>query len=118
MSRGDRLVLVLALLLLPALYALTWGGAPGERASVMVGGREVQTVDLHRDQEVSVEGALGPSTLRVEDGRIRFTASPCHGKQCVHSGWLDRSGEFAACLPNRVSIAVRGGEPRYDSVNF
>jgi hypothetical protein len=54
----------------------------------------------------------------VHDGRIRFVASPCTGKQCIHSGWLDNDGEFAACLPNLISITITGRNPRFDSINF
>ena len=64
------------------------------------------------------ESMLGDSILEVEAGRIRFHASPCRGQQCIHSGWLSRAGDFAACLPNRVSVALVSAGTRYDAISY
>jgi hypothetical protein len=61
---------------------------------------------------------MGPSRLLVQDGRVRFTASPCRGKQCIHSGWLAHEGDFAACLPNGVAVEVLGPERGLDAINY
>lgn len=118
-TRADGVILLLALALVPYLYIHYWGnGAHGEQARIMVGGKEFARVPLYKAQRLEVPGALGVSVLEIKDGKIRFIASPCRGKQCVHSGWLGLSGEFAACLPNRISVQVVGREPRFDAINF
>jgi hypothetical protein len=119
MKRGDWLVLIAALALVPSLYAAYWGdGTAGDTAVITVDGREWGRVDLHAPRELLVEGRNGPSRLLVADGRIRFVDSPCSGKLCIHQGWISAGGEFAACLPNRVSVQVLAAEPRYDSIAF
>ncbi len=119
MTRADFIVTLGAVALLPFLYVASWGnGARGEQARILVGGKEYARVPLYQAQRLEIPGALGVSVLEIKDGKIRFIASPCRGKQCVHSGWLALSGEFAACLPNRISVHVAGREPRYDAVNF
>ncbi|MEW6353387.1 MAG: NusG domain II-containing protein [Pseudomonadota bacterium] len=119
MTRADLLAIVLAVALLPYLYFTYWGdGARGEQARILVGGKPFAVISLAHDQRLSVPGTLGESTLEIHDGKIRFADSPCRGKQCVHSGWLELSGEFTACLPNRISVQVLGREPRFDSINF
>lgn len=118
MTRADYLAILFAALLLPYLYATHWSsGEVGSTVSVM-NGDETTQLSLAHNQTVQIKGALGTSTLNITDGKIRFTTSPCLGKQCIHSGWLEHAGEFAACLPNRVSVAVLGNEPRFDSINF
>lgn len=118
-TRADAVILVCAVALLPYLYLRYWGEAGhGEQARILVGGKESAVVSLYKNQRIKIPGTLGVSLLEIKDGRVRFVDSPCHGKQCVHSGWLDLSGEFAACLPNRISVQVIGREPRFDAINF
>lgn len=118
MTRADYLAVLFAALLLPYLYVSHWSGSEtGVRVSVM-NGNETTHLSLAHDQAIEINGALGSSKLKIEDGKIRFIDSPCSGKQCIHSGWLEQVGDFAACLPNRISVAVLGDEPRFDSINF
>lgn len=118
MTRADYLALLFAALLLPYLYANYWGSSgTGDRATVTTRDNSRQ-VSLAHDQTLEIAGPLGASRLKIEDGKIRFVASPCRGKQCIHTGWLAQAGDFAACLPNRISVAVLGDEPRFDSINF
>ncbi|NIR59826.1 MAG: NusG domain II-containing protein [Gammaproteobacteria bacterium] len=119
MTRGDFLVTGAAAALVAGLYLALWdGGAPGARARVTVSGEAPRTVALDRDRRLTLDGPLGPTTLEVRDGRIRFTASPCRKKVCVRAGWLARAGEFAACLPNGVSVQVLGAARRFDAINY
>jgi len=119
MTRADIFVIGFTLALLPFLYSTYWNReGPAETAHIMdQSGREF-TVPLSTNQQLSIEGPLGVSLVEIKDGQIRFLDSPCRGKQCVHAGWLKESGEFAACLPNRVSITVSGKDALYDSINF
>jgi len=45
--------------------------------------------------------------IKIEDNRARIVASPCRDKLCVHAGWLEKPGEVAACLPQRVVVEIR-----------
>lgn len=119
MTRWDAVVLLLALALLPFLYAQLWGpGQPGDTLRVVSGERPSVTHSLHRDQRLDIQGRLGNSTLHVHAGRVRFVSSPCSHKYCVNAGWLSQGGEIMACLPNGVLIEVRGGSRKYDAINF
>jgi hypothetical protein len=134
MTAADRWVVGAALALVASLYVWSWGGplgsnagrsnaprgsdAAGVVAEVVVTDHPVETIDLVRDGEVEVQGRMGPSRLLVQDGRVRFTASPCRGKQCIHSGWLAHEGDFAACLPNGVAVEVLGPERGLDAINY
>jgi hypothetical protein len=128
MTAADRWVVGAALALVASLYVWNWDGplgldagrsdAAGVVAEVVVAGHPVETIDLGRDGEVEVQGRMGPSRLLVQDGRVRFTASPCRGKQCIRSGWLAHEGDFAACLPNGVAVEVLGPERGLDAINY
>ncbi|MGB1560954.1 MAG: NusG domain II-containing protein [Sinimarinibacterium flocculans] len=111
MSRGDVLAIVLAAACVGLLYAHLWQPAvTATHVELRVGGKPSGRYALADSRDVAVEGRLGTSVLRIEDGRVRFLRSPCRNQVCVHSGWLHRGGDAAACLPNRVSVGLVGGD--------
>lgn len=116
---GDMVILLLAAGLVGASYALFWGPrTTGETAVISVGHHPVAEVSLLKDETFPVKGLIGDSILQVEDGRIRFIDSPCPGRYCIHMGWIDRTGEVAACLPNGVVVEIRGGHREFDAINL
>lgn len=118
MTRADRLLLLAILCALPWLYWTIWS-SPQQGQWVRIWSPDkTMTLPLHENNTVQMGGPLGDSVIRIQDGQVRFTHSPCSGKACVRSGWLHQSGEVSACLPNQVSIQVLGANPRYDAVNF
>jgi hypothetical protein len=61
---------------------------------------------LDRDTAVDVAGPLGSTRIVIDSGRVCIADSPCPGKICVHSGRISNSGEWIACLPNRVLVYI------------
>lgn len=117
MSRGDLLAIVLAAAALGALYAHFWQPAvAATHVEVRVAGAPAGRYALSEAREIPVRGRLGVSLLKIEDSRVRFVDSPCRNRVCVHSGWLHRGGDAAACLPNRVSLSLSGGGDALDGV--
>ncbi len=116
---ADRILLLLALLLVGLLYRqLWWDSAPGQQAGIWVGGELTTIVPLDRPHTLRVQGHLGESVLEVGTRGIHFLSSPCQGKVCIRHGWLEQSGGLLACLPNRVSVQILGRERRFDAINF
>jgi hypothetical protein len=116
---ADLLVLAFGAALVGASYGLFWGPrSAGDTAVVFVGQTIHRELPLQEERTVTVDGVLGESVIRVSDGRIRFTDSPCPARYCVHTGWIERTGEVAACLPNGVVIEIRGGAREFDAINL
>lgn len=123
---ADGIVLAGSILLLGYLYLHYWGGEDGRAARfahIAGGAHGPVELDLARGsaRQVEIAGRLGPTLIQVETGRVRFLASPCAGKQCVRAGWLELNGDFAACLPNGISIQIMdhsGQANRFDSLVF
>ncbi len=116
---ADLLVLALGAALVGASYAFFWGPrTAGDTALIFVGQTVYRELPLQEERTVTVDGVLGKSVIRVSDGRIRFTDSPCPARYCVHTGWIERTGEVAACLPNGVVIEIRGGVREFDAINL
>jgi len=116
---ADALVVAVAAMLVGAAWASLWGGGgPAEYAQVSAPGASDRRLDLALETTLEVRGRLGPSRLEVRDGRVRFVDSPCVGRLCVHSGWLSRSGQVAACLPNGIVVEVTGGDREFDAISY
>ena len=119
MTWADRLVMVLAGAAVLTSWWMLWSpGDEAEWAEVRVQGQTVARLALDQPGHYHFEGSLGRNEIEVADGGVRFIAAPCTGRQCIHAGWLRHGGDFAACLPNRVSLAMISSGTHYDAINF
>ncbi|MDR3280063.1 MAG: NusG domain II-containing protein [Synergistaceae bacterium] len=90
------------------IYFYTARGAEGlvaGCAEISVDGRVVARMALDRDASYS-PGGLPSVRVAVRGGAVGFVGSDCPDKICVHTGFLARPGQSAACLPNRVVVRV------------
>lgn len=118
-TRADWLLLVVASFGIGLLHAALWQPAVAARSiEVRVAGEVRGHYPLDTARTLHIGGSQGASVLRIEDGRVRFVASPCRNQVCVHSGWLAHAGDATACLPNRVSVSLEGGPDALDAVSF
>lgn len=125
MKKGDKAVLLAlaGLLLLSALPRLFAVKEEPRWAVVYVDGIERKRLSLdgplHREEILAGEGHRCVVTLG--EGRIRFSESDCPDRLCVAQGWLDRPGQAALCLPNRIEIRLEGsgkGGNTIDALSF
>ncbi len=66
---------------------------------------------LDQDRTLEAHGPLGITTIEVVQGKVWVEDSPCVNKVCVAAGVIRHSGQFVACLPNRVFVRITGGAP-------
>lgn len=115
----DAVTVVLAAVFVAWLYGVFWVGS-GEAAAAVIAapGQQSRIVPLQGSGELVIHGAIGASTIAWDERGIRFLRSPCTAQHCVHTGWLDRAGQVAACLPNGITIELRNETERYDGIAF
>lgn len=77
---------------------------------------ELPLSTLTQPVALDVPGAEYPITVEAEPGRVRVLHSDCPSQDCVHTGWVSRSGGQIICLPNRLVITVTGGTADADAV--
>ncbi|MGJ8669696.1 MAG: NusG domain II-containing protein, partial [Oceanococcus sp.] len=103
MTVADKVLVVLILVAIGALFRYQWT-PPRQAHSVTITAPHMQqSFSLQHDQHLHISGAKGDSELEISDGAVRFLSSPCRHKICVRSGWHQRAGAVAACVPNRIS---------------
>ncbi len=66
---------------------------------------------LSEDREIAARGPLGITTVCIQHGGVRVEDSPCTNKVCIAMGTIRSTGQFVACLPNRVFVRITGGTP-------
>lgn len=119
MRAGDLTIIALCAALVGTTYWFAWQPAGAARVAVVnVPGEPARRVSLDARRELAVSGHRGKSRIALRPGGARFLASPCRGKQCVHAGWLEGDGAFAACLPNGVSLTLVGDGEGYDGFGY
>lgn len=115
---GDVAVLLAGAAAVFASALVGWGGGQGETVVVRAGGQIVRTASLAQAQTFSVAGPLGTTAIEIEPGRARVAADPSPRQLCVRQGWLTLAGEAALCLPNQVSVEIRGRTVAYDTLGY
>jgi hypothetical protein len=119
-TRADGVVIALAAALVGGLFAKFWQPpVAAAEAEVHNGAQVVGHYPLTETRRIEVAGRQGISVIEIRDGGARFVSSPCRNKVCVHAGWQSHSGDFAACVPNGVSVSLLGGAAgKFDSVSY
>lgn len=73
---------------------------------------------LNTDTLVSVPVRDGITVVEVGGGRARIRSSPCSTGTCVRTGWISRRGQAAVCMPEGVSVEIRGDGVEPDAVSY
>lgn len=117
MTKGDVTVIVVALCLVVLVWAgiyLFSGNADQMRAVVRVEGEEVLSVPVDgaeiKAKTVSVKG--GQAIIEYGQGKVRVSQESdgiCPDDICWRTGWISRTGQTIACVPNRMTVTLVGG---------
>lgn len=110
---GKRELFLAGAVLLAALLIFILNQAvhsrPAAFLEISVDGTVIQTLDLHKDQEYTVEnGAGGVNRFMIRGGRAWVTEASCPNKICMDQGQVSQDGEMIVCLPNRMTARVMG----------
>lgn len=79
-------------------------------------GKRVAEVDFSALSENEVKTFdINGVTIKVDREGAYFAESECRGQVCVKSGRINKAGQTAVCLPQRVSIHI-AGSAEYDGI--
>lgn len=120
---GDVIVLVLCIALVTASYVWFWRPtAAAGTVDVYHGRTLLRSLSLQRDTQLQVRGDIGATQLDIQQGKVRFSHAPCTNQICVQAGWASHQHDALHCLPNRISVVLRGnaaqGEAELDGVSY
>ena len=76
-------------------------------------------LDLNKNQNFDATGPLGVNHIVIKDKTVSIKTSPCLNQLCVRSGQISRSGQWIACLPNRIFVALEARkEDAFDAYSY
>lgn len=116
---GDFLV-ILAIILIAVLFVVSFyeGNTDEKIAIVSQNGIVLDRIELNKISdryEINYFGEY-PGTIEINNGRIRFLHADCPDQVCVNTGWIDRPGQIAVCLPAGVIIKIDGVQTDVDII--
>lgn len=79
------------------------------------GGDYIYPID--QDRMLEIAGPLGVTVIQIADGTVAVISSPCRDKICIAAGALGETGQWSACLPNRVFVTVAGDSAEDEGVD-
>lgn len=116
LTLADKLLIAILATLTLFSYSIGSSGKQGTEVRIEVEGKTVGIYSLRKEGIYNISGALGDSVISVKDEKASFVSSPCKNKVCIHQGEIGKSGQMAACLPNKVVARVVGENGDYDAV--
>ncbi|MFO8006077.1 NusG domain II-containing protein [Thioalkalivibrio sp.] len=116
---GDGVVVALATALVTTSFALSYAPAAGPTHLVVTqAGTEPRHYPLNESRTIRVQGVAGITEIEIQSGRARCLRSPGSRGICEAAGWLERPGDMAVSLPNRLTLQVQGPQRRFDSMHY
>jgi len=116
---GDAVMVALAVALVSSAFGVAYMPRGGATELVVTqAGATPRHYPLDVARTIGIDGAAGVTTIRIEPGRARCLDSPGSQRICEGAGWLERPGDMAVSLPNRLVLQVQGPGADFDSMHF
>ena len=109
---GDIAIVSVVVIAALAIWLFPQNGATGRFAEVRIDGEVEKTLDLRGGNG---EYTFAGVTVRIEDGCVYAANSQCPDLVCVRSGRISKPGQTIVCVPNRVSVEIKG-EAEVDAI--
>ena len=109
-KRQDMILIavILAAAVLLFLGAKLMHKSPAEVIEISVDGKVIETLDLAKDQELTIDGVSGGTNhLIIKDGEAWVSEATCPDRLCVHQGKIHLDGEIIVCLPNKMTAQIK-----------
>ena len=100
------LILVVLFVALAILLVVNLTRQEGSVAVVEIDGMVAGTYPLSQNGTFSLNG--GTNVLVIENGTARLVQSNCPDHTCENVGAIRYVGQTIVCLPNRLTVTIRG----------
>jgi hypothetical protein len=116
---GDVVAVLLVSAVVMASFLLAYAPTSGTlRLVVSQAGESPRYFPLDEDRNIEIAGPAGLTRIEIHQGRARCLHSPGSQGICERAGWLERHGDMAVSLPNRLVLQLQGGDTPFDSMHF
>ena len=114
-KRGDVIVVIFIIIIIICAIAFylpkLFGNSSPSIATITYNGNIVKTINLTADRVYSYPVYDSQDNelcyIEVEDGKVHFQSSTCPDQLCVNAPWMEHSGDYVVCAPNKVVVTVK-----------
>lgn len=100
------LIAVVLVLVLGGFFLLKLTGKPGDRAVVLIDGKERASYPLSEELQTVIQTGENTNTLVIRDGKASVAEATCPDGICVAHRPISKVGETIVCLPHKVVVKV------------
>lgn len=86
-----------------------WGaGTDAQTAEAVIKDADgtTYTMPLDRDATKTVTSSAGTNIIEVASGKVRVSEADCPNLDCVHQGWIEKTGQQIVCLPHKLTVDI------------
>lgn len=106
-KKSDFLIIAICLLVALIIFLPSVFSSDDTLTAVIaVDGKTVREIVLTDSTDETLE--INNTIIKAQGRSICFHESSCPDKTCVRTGKLDSAGDSSACVPNRVSVYIKG----------
>ena len=116
---GDYIVIVMIIIVAVLFVVLFYDNNTNEKIAIISQNDIVlDRIELDKISERYVITYSGkyPGIIEVNNKKIRFSHADCPDQVCVNTGWIDKPGQIAVCLPAGVIIKIEGAQTDVDII--
>lgn len=115
-NKRDIVVILVIFTLTAVIYTgyRVYMGNNAEYAEVLYNGNTIKKLPLNKDT-VYIPDENKNIIIEIKNNKIHIKESDCPDKICVNTGWLSAPGQTAVCLPNKMSVVVKGKSSDVDT---
>ena len=119
LKKFDYIAILLSLTVIVIIAFSVYSGNYKDPVVKIESQGKVWIYPLDKDRIEEFEGPLGKTVVEISDNHVHITDSPCPDKLCIQAGILEKPGDWAACLPNRIIVTIEGSEnEEIDDLNY
>jgi len=116
LKAADIAIIAIAAAVIILFTAFSVKTSTGRKQLLIESSEDSYLYSLDTDQIIHIDGPIGETTVEIKDGNARVVDSPCRDKLCIADGHLTKSGQWTACLPNRVFLRIIGSESEEETL--
>ena len=112
-KKTDLLIIGIFLLIALVVFLPTLFSKEKTLTAVITSDGETVTEIMLTDN-TEEEIKINDTVIKINGKSVFFTESNCPDKVCIRTGKLDSRGDSSACVPNRVSVYIKGEKTKDD----
>lgn len=112
-KKTDLLIIGVFLLVALIVFLPTLSGKDKTLTAVITADGETVT-EIELTDSTKEEIKINDTVIKINGKSVVFAESNCPDKTCIRTGNLDSAGDSSACVPNRVSVYLKGEKTQND----